>query len=89
MYSYFRPSDVVDLAIITYSAYKRDPVPLADYSVPNVIGVFVTYAIEVVGLTAHVISFGIFELHNSSMQSQRRYRPTSNHLVQARSSLAL
>ena len=89
MHSYFRAVDVVDFSIIAHSAHKRDLVPVSEHTIPNVVGMFVPYAIEVIRLIAHVRSFGIDELHSLRMQSQRRYLPTSNHLAQARSILAL
>jgi hypothetical protein len=89
MNCYFRAIDVVDLAIIAYTTHKRDLVPVTKHTIANVIGMFVPYAIEVISLIAHFRSFGIDELHSLRMQSQRRYLPTSNRLVQARSSLAL
>ena len=54
VYSYFRAVNVIDLAIVAYCGHKRDLVPFADYSVPNVIGVFVTYTVEIISLSAHV-----------------------------------
>jgi hypothetical protein len=56
VYSYFRTVNVIDFTIVAYSGHKWYLVPLADYSVSNVIGVFVTYAIEIISLIAHVRS---------------------------------
>lgn len=64
VYSYFRTVNVVDFTIIAHCGHKRDPVPLADYSVPNVIGVLVTYAIEIIRLIAHVRSSEFYAMHS-------------------------
>lgn len=58
MHSYFRTVDVVDFSIIAHATNKWYPVPFANYSVPNIIGVLVTYLVEVIGLAAHVKSIG-------------------------------
>lgn len=70
MYCYFRAINVVDLAIVAHGTHERNLVPVAKHAISNVIGMLVPYAIEVIGLTAHVRSFGIDELHSLHMQSQ-------------------
>lgn len=54
MHSYFRPVDVVDFSIIAHATNKWNLVPLANYSVPNIIGMLVTYLVEVIGLITHI-----------------------------------
>jgi hypothetical protein len=70
VYSYFWSVDVIDLAIVAYCGHKWNPVPFTNYSVPNVIGVFVTYAIEIIRLVAHVNSVVVGAVDSLHKQSQ-------------------
>lgn len=68
MNCYFGPVNVVYFAIIAHAAHKWDLVPFANYSVAHVIGVFVSYTVEVVSLGAHVNLLVLGETYSSHQQ---------------------
>lgn len=45
---------MIDQSIVAYGSNKWYLVPAPKHSIPNIIGVFVTYAIEVISLGAHI-----------------------------------
>ena len=77
----FRPINVVDLAIIAYTTHKRNLIPVSKNTIADDIGMLVSYAIEVVSLTSHVMTIVLGLLHSSRMQSQTTPRPKYNYCV--------